>query len=140
MFPTFKPSPFRFAPINTSFEGDDLVIPPYTPRIRVRYIGTRRLIEDNGIDGKLYLRRISVPLAVATIFQKAVRQGRIHNCNPSPEMHQLSSVLNYLFWHPSGCSHEHDCCGCSSQNWYTVDTVPGKRREFIVTISVTYNV
>ena len=158
MFPSFKPSPFRFAPTHVTYEPDNLVVPPDAPRVRVRYIGERRLIEDNGIDGKLYLRRISVPREFADTIRQAIRDThknhvrlrKAERASKAPyqmprqyettPMAQLHAFMNYLFWHPSHCHHGYDCCGCSSQDWYTLDTVPGKRREFVVTISVTYNV
>lgn len=38
----------------------------------------------------------------------------------------------------SGCQHEHDCCGCASYH-ASVRAVPGRRREFSIRVSTSYN-
>lgn len=134
IFTFTKSARIRSVPLVLNYEDGLPVVPDGAPRTRLRIIGSRRLVEDNGIDGETLTQRISLPRALAELF----RQKGLTKATPR-RIRELESILDYLFYSPFHCRHGYDCCGCSATDWTSVRTVPGKRREFIVTIKTTYN-
>lgn len=85
------------------------------------YIGTakmlsRRMLKDNGIDGRMHLTRVIAPASLGnTDLSDAIQ-----------------STLSF-----SRCRHEYDCCGCAR---ITANVRRLSRRQYSVRLVTTYNV
>jgi len=114
--------------------------------LRVRILKGSRLVRDDGIDGCQILKRISLSRPDALRFRKGLKVLKENSLTPwgepyrsTPELQFVFEVLRQIFTRPNRCWHSHDCCGCSSQDWYEIHPTP-KTREFFVLVVTTYNV
>ena len=85
------------------------------------YIGTakmlsRRMLKDNGIDGRVHLTRVIAPASLGSTDLSDV----------------ISSTLSY-----SRCKHDFDCCGCAT---VSASVKKLSRRQYSVRLSTAYNV
>lgn len=98
-------------------------------------------------DGWSYLdERQHVGTAVITPFRR-VREAEDYDTGPvtvararipAGQDRELSIRALRDEFSGSGCQHEHDCCGCASYH-ASVRAVPGRRREFSIRVSTSYN-